>query len=111
MIGSRKTAATVVVDGGAQRRDVAVGNEFDTPGVIGSNGARLAGWPVSASAPIVRPWNAPSAAMIRGRPVSRAILNAASLASAPELQKITRPSRGAEQLPAAARPARARSGG
>ena len=29
--------------------------------------------------------------MIRGRPVRRAILNAASLASAPELQKITRP--------------------
>ena len=40
---------------------------------------------------MVRPWNAPSAAMIRGRPVRRAILNAASLASAPELQKITRP--------------------
>ncbi len=40
---------------------------------------------------MVRPWKAPSAAIIRGRPVSLAILNAASLASAPELQKITRP--------------------
>ena len=41
---------------------------------------------------MVRPWNAPSAAMILGRPVSRAILNAASLASAPELQNNTRAS-------------------
>ncbi len=40
---------------------------------------------------MVRPWNAPSHAMIRGRPVRRASLNAASLASAPELQKNTRP--------------------
>ena len=59
----------------------------------GSNGVRLLGWPVSASAPIVRPWNASSAAMMWGRPVRRAILNAASLASAPELQKSTRPGR------------------
>ncbi len=35
---------------------------------------------------MVRPWNAFSAATMLGRPVRRAILNAASLASAPELQ-------------------------
>ena len=46
--------------------------------------------PVSASAPIVRPWNPLSAAIILVRPVSRANLNAASLASAPELHRNTR---------------------
>ena len=40
---------------------------------------------------MVRPWKAPSAVTTSGRPVSRLILNAASLASAPELQKKTRP--------------------
>ena len=55
------------------------------------HGRTMGGWPVSASAPIVRPWKASSAAMMWGRPVRRAILNAASLASAPELQKSTRP--------------------
>ena len=39
---------------------------------------------------MVRPWKPPSAAMTSGRPVRRAILKAASLASAPELQKNTR---------------------
>ena len=42
-----------------------------------------------ASAPIERPWKAPSVAMILVRPVSRVILNAASLASVPELVKNT----------------------
>ena len=42
---------------------------------------------------MVRPWKAPAAATMCGRPVRRAILNAASLASAPELQKNTRPRR------------------
>ncbi|PQM44914.1 hypothetical protein C1Y40_04918 [Mycobacterium talmoniae] len=56
----------------------------------GSNGARLSGWPVSASDPIVRPWKPPWAATIFVLPVSRDILKATSLASVPELQKNTR---------------------
>ena len=55
----------------------------------GRNGSCLPGWPVNASEPMVRPWKAPCAATILVRPVSRLILNAASLASAPELQKKT----------------------
>ena len=54
---------------------------------------------------MVRPWNAFSAATMCGRPVRRAILNAASLASAPELQNSTRAGR-VRPAPAAARPAR-----
>ena len=61
-----------------------------TPAGIGSNGARLSGWPVMARAPMVRPWKPWLVAMIRRRPVMRASLNAASLASVPELQNITR---------------------
>lgn len=41
----------------------------------------------------MRPWKPPSVATMWVRPVSRPILKAASLASAPELQKNTRPSR------------------
>ncbi len=59
----------------------------------GRNGSRLPGWPVIARAPMVRPWKAPSVATMWVRPVSRPILKAASLASAPELQKKTLPSR------------------
>ncbi len=40
---------------------------------------------------MVRPWKAPWRATRWVRPVRRLILNAASLASAPELQKNTRP--------------------
>ena len=90
MIGSRKTAAVSESTASAKAATSPYGT-CDTPGVIGSNGVLLLCWPVSASAPIVRPWNASSAAMIFGRPVRRAILNAASLASAPELQNSTRP--------------------
>ena len=43
---------------------------------------------------MVRPWNDPSAATRWVRPVRRVSLNAASLASVPELVKNTRPSRG-----------------
>ena len=58
------------------------------PGTSGSNAARFAGWPVTESAPNVRPWNEPSSATISVRPVAlRAHLSAASTASAPELQK------------------------
>ncbi len=42
---------------------------------------------------MVRPWKAPSVATTPVLPVSRPILNAASLASAPELAKNTRPGR------------------
>ena len=59
-----------------------------TAGASGSNAARLAGWPVAASAPCVRPWNEPSSATTTGFPVAlRAHFSAASIASAPELQK------------------------
>ncbi len=40
---------------------------------------------------MVRPWKPFSVATIRDRPVRRAILKAASFASAPELQKNARP--------------------
>ena len=36
------------------------------PATSGSNGARFAGWPVTESAPIVRPWNEPSSATTPG---------------------------------------------
>ena len=59
-----------------------------TPGTSGSNAARFAGWPVTESAPSVRPWNEFSSATIPVLPVAlRAYLIAASIASAPELQK------------------------
>ena len=48
---------------------------------------------------MVRPWNEPSSARIRGRPVRRAILNAASLASVPEFAKKTREPSGARASP------------
>ena len=58
------------------------------PGESGSNGARLAGWPVTESAPSVRPWKPPSSATTPGLPVAlRAYFSADSFASAPELQK------------------------
>ena len=47
---------------------------------------------------MVRPWKPPSAATMRVRPVRRAILNAASLASAPELHKKTRLPSGASHV-------------
>lgn len=40
---------------------------------------------------MVRPWNAPSAAITLVRPVSRLIFSAASFASAPELTNSTLP--------------------
>ncbi len=47
---------------------------------------------MSARDPIVRPWNEPSIATSRVRPVRRVSFSAASLASVPELERNTRPS-------------------
>jgi hypothetical protein len=66
------------------------------PPASGRNGMRYAGRSVAASTPISRPWNAPRSATISClsslmlRAHRRANLNAASLASPPELQKNTR---------------------
>ena len=60
-----------------------------TPPGSGSNASRMCGLPVRASEPIVRPWNPSTSASTRVRAppelLSRASLNAASFASAPEL--------------------------
>ena len=53
---------------------------------------------VSASAPMVRPWKPPSAATTWVRPVRRVSLNAASLASVPELVKNTLAGPASEQV-------------
>ena len=80
-------AAGLAGDRGLERRDVVRLRERDT-GSSGSNAARFAGWPVTESAPQVRPWNEPSSATTPCLPVAlRAYFNAASIASAPELQK------------------------
>ena len=58
------------------------------PGSSGSKPSRFVGWPVTASAPVVRPWKLCSSAITPGFPVAlRAYFSAASFASAPELQK------------------------
>ena len=89
MIGSRKTAAVASSTAAASASTSPYGTCTTSPG-SGANGSCLAGWPVSASEPIVRPWKAPWAATSFVRPVSRVILKATSLASVPELQKNTR---------------------
>src|SRR2546422_1449374 len=62
-----------------------------TPGTRGSNGLRYSGRSVAASEANSRPWNEPVKATISDFPDHlRANLNAASFASAPELQKNTR---------------------
>ena len=68
------------------------GTWVTSPG-SGRKGSVLAGCPVSARAPIVRPWNPPTVATAWVRPVSRDSLKAVSLASAPELLNSTRPGR------------------
>ena len=64
------------------------------PGTSGSKPWWYFGWPVAVTVAIVRPWNELWVAMISYRSVEkrslaylRAILIAASLASAPELEK------------------------
>ena len=56
---------------------------------------------------MVRPWKAPSAATTWVRPVRRVSLNAASLASAPELVKKTLPGPPASERGASSRSASA----
>ena len=61
------------------------------PGTSGANGSCLVSCGVADSAPIVRPWKAPSSTTISPpRRRLRASLIAASFASAPELQRNTR---------------------
>ncbi len=102
--GSRRIAADVGADGGRERADVVRRARSVTPGTSGSNAARFAGWPVTESAPSVRPWNEPSSATTPLLPVAlRAYLSAASFASAPELQKKTvAPPKRSESRPASA---------
>ena len=55
MIGSRNTAAVSSSTAAASASTSPYGTWVTSPG-SGANGACLAGWPVSASEPIVRPW-------------------------------------------------------
>jgi hypothetical protein len=89
--GSSTTAATVSSTTAARASASPYGTKVTSPG-SGSKGARYFGLWVMASAPIERPWKAPSVEMIRVRPVIRVSLKAASLASVPELVKNTRAS-------------------
>ena len=62
-----------------------------TCGSSGSKASRLPDWPVTESAPSVRPWKEPVSETTPGLPVAlRAYLSPASTASAPELQKNAR---------------------
>lgn len=80
------TSAVSSVTAAASACGSPYGTCVTSPG-SGRNGSCLPGWPVSARAPMVRPWKPPRVATMCGRPVSRPILKAPSLASAPELQK------------------------
>jgi hypothetical protein len=66
-----------------------------TPPGSGSNASRMWALPVSAREPMVRPWKPSTSASTRLRAppelLSRASLNAASFASAPELPNQARP--------------------
>ncbi len=97
----RRHLVTVDRERGVQRVGVRERHELDT------GGQRLERLPVrrlvrECRAPIDRPWNDPSSARIRGRsvpPLRRASLNAASLASVPELVRNTREPSGAPARP------------
>ena len=96
-IGSSTTAAVSSSTTEASASASPYGTKTTSPG-SGANGSRYLGLWVIANAPIDRPWNAPSVAMILVRPVARVILNAASLASVPELVKKTFASPGAPTI-------------
>ena len=75
-------------DTAASSDSTSFGRANAIPGTSGPKPSHFPGCPVAESAPSVRPWNPPSSATIRVRPVAlRATLSAASFASAPELQK------------------------
>src|SRR6202042_208718 len=95
------TAAVSSVTAAARASTSPYGTWLTSPG-SGANGACLVGCPVSASAPIVRPWKPPCAATSLVRPVRRESLNAASLASVPELQNNTRASASPPRRPTSA---------
>ena len=85
----------LVGDRGGERVGVAVRDEGDVARAAARTAPGRPPCEVSASAPIVRPWKPPSATTTWVRPVRRVSLNAASLASVPELVKKTLPSAGA----------------
>ena len=89
-IGSSITAAVRSLTAAASRSGSSRGTATK-PGTSGANGSCLSGCGVADSAPIVRPWNAPSRTTISPpRRCRRASLIAASFASAPELHRKTR---------------------
>ena len=91
-IGSSSTAA--VRPSTAARSASASAATARKPGTSGTKGACLASCGVADSAPYVRPWKAPWTTTTSPAARSlRASLIAASLASAPELQKNTLPPR------------------
>jgi hypothetical protein len=94
-IGSTRTAA---VSGpmAAARASTSPNGTWENPGGNGWNGVCMAGLPVAASVARVRPWKPPRVATIPvapsprlARPHRLATLMAASLASAPELDRKT----------------------
>ncbi len=86
--GSSRISPTSSRRGRAQRDDVVRAGEARARAAAARSAARFAGWPVTASAPVVRPWKLCSSAITPGLPVAlRAYFSAASFASAPELQK------------------------
>ena len=87
-IGSSRTQPTLPSAAAAASDSASFSRAKRTSGTSGPNPAHFAGWPVTESAPNVRPWNDPSSATIPGLPLAlRAYLRPASIASAPELQK------------------------
>ena len=76
----------------ARRASTSLRGTTRKPGTSGANGACFDSWGVAERAPIVRPWKPPSITT-NSPPVRRlrASLSAHSIASAPELQRNTRP--------------------
>ena len=64
--GSSRIEPDVVARRGAQRRRRRSAARSARPASSGSNAARFAGWPVTESAPVVRPWKLCSSAMTPG---------------------------------------------
>ena len=100
--GSMTTAATVSSTADSRAPASPKGTNVTSPG-SGSKGFRYFSVCVTASAPMVRPWKDPSIATRRVRPVRRLTLNAASLASAPELARKTLPPPAASERRSASR--------